>query len=337
MCSTDSGDGTSHWNLPRPTEGRFRPPGNLPHGCFVARHRLTPPTASGKLGTRGVACENRRKCLEYSNLAMGAQSRFAISKVLTPPFVVAVILLSLGWAVAGPIANRMGFRRAKLPLPLKAPLDSLDVAALAPYQIRPSRDSAGHLISGRLRLDAPVVEALGTKDYLMWLLEDTSLPSTDPCRFATLFVTYYTGGHSLVPHTPDVCRLGSGWQPAQPHENTTLPWAGSGPRAGSRLPVRVCTFQKSAIHDYDTDTVVYTFHCNGEFVETRLGVRNRVRGFSNRHAYFSKVEISFPDATREESIVGAAKLLSVVSEELIRNHWPDFEAAERGTGSAERD
>ena len=49
----------------------------------------------------------------------------------------------------------------------------------------------------------------------------------------------------------------------------------------------------------------------------------------NHDAYCSKVEISVPNASREQAIEGAEKLYDRVLPILIENHWQDLAAAER--------
>jgi hypothetical protein len=73
---------------------------------------------------------------------------------------------------------------------------------------------------------------------------------------------------------------------------------------------------------------LYTFHCNGEFAATRTGVRKLINDLSAVHAYFCKIEIGFPYASREESIRGAERLLNGLLPALLRDHLPDFYAAE---------
>jgi len=218
----------------------------------------------------------------------------------------------LGAAVllAGPVSSWMDFQQGKAALPLKKPLGALEVEKLLPY-----------LTIQRQALESTVVEALGTDQYINWVLEDPSVPQTDPLRYAHLFVTYDTGGVNLVPHTPDECRLGAGYQAAQPHENIDID-------VPITIPVRLCTFLKTAVFNREEVSVVYTFHCNGKFVATRNGVRLLINDLSNRHAYFSKVEVSFPRATREQSLQGAAKLFERLLPVLVKDHFPDFEAAE---------
>ena len=172
-----------------------------------------------------------------------------------------------------------------------------------------------------------MVDSLGTDQYVYWLLEDTSVAPLDPLRRAVLFVTYYTGGRDLVPHTPDVCQLASGYQPAQPHEDVQVE-VGGPPQASWEIPLRVCTFMKTDIHSRAKHTVIYTFSSNGQFTATRTGVRLLMSDLANTYAYFSKVEVSFPRATREQSIAGARKLLERALPLLMKDHWPDFDAAE---------
>lgn len=245
------------------------------------------------------------------------------AKIASPPFLVAVILLGAAALLVGPVARWIDFKQTKKALPLKAPLSTLALDALGPYEVR-RRDI----------LDPSVVDALGTTHYISWALEDTSVSATDPLRTIRLLVTYYSGGSTLVPHTPDVCFRGSGYDAAQPHENReiTVSTLGSHDRI---LPVRLCTFVKTAVFNQEKTSVVYTFHSNGRFVATRTGVRLLTHNPTDTYAYFSKVEVSFPPpATREETLQGARRLFERLLPMLIRDHWPDFEDAERSAHNA---
>jgi len=232
------------------------------------------------------------------------------------PFALAVVLLAVAAVLSHGGTFLFHIREGKEALPLRAALSELQESALAPYRV-----------VRRAVLDPATVEALGTDQYINWTLEDTSVDPDDPLRVANLFVTYYTGGHSLVPHTPDVCYVGGGYAPAQLPEN--LSFEVPGLRDDSSVPVRICTFQKTAVFGNSQVTVVYTFHCNGRFVATRQGVRVLINDLFNRYAYFSKIEVSFDRATRSQSIEGARKLFNRVVPALVSGHWPDFAAAEK--------
>ena len=250
---------------------------------------------------------------------MSILSRKFIASLFDAPFVLAIVLLGSAAVLSGPVAGWMKLRLAKAPIHLRSPLEALDTSSLKPYKV-----------VKRQILDPGVVEALGTGQYISWTLEDTSVKPGDPLRYAHLFITYYTGGGNPVPHTPDVCYLGAGYQPAEPHENLNMNVASLGPKA-SELPVRVCTFAKTAIFDHEELSVVYTFHCNGRFAASRNRVRLLLNDPGTRFVYFSKVEISFFRATRTRTVAGAKKLFARLLPALVEHHWPDFEAAQRGS------
>jgi len=239
----------------------------------------------------------------------------------TAPFLVALFLVGGAAVLTGPVAASLDLQNAKAAVPLRKPLSEVDESAIAPYRV-----------VQRHTLDSIVIDALGTDQYLSWTLEDTSVGGNDPLRFCHLFVTYDTGGENLVPHVPDECRLGAGYQPAQAHENTEV----SVPRLlkrGGQVPVRVCSFVKTAVFNRDEVSVVYTFFCNGEFTATRSGVRLLINDPRNRHSFFSKIEVSFPAANRVQNVQGAAKLFDRLMPILIKDHFPDFAASEAAARS----
>lgn len=239
------------------------------------------------------------------------------TRMVTPPFVLSVVLLGTAAFLSGPIASLLEFRLAKRALPLKKPLAAVRESALDPYRIRK-----------RNALAPAVVDALGTEEYLDWLMEDTSVERSSPTRFLRLFVTYYSGGSNLVPHTPDVCYLGAGYALSQPHENKKIEVPALGLDA-AMVPVRLCTFARTAVFDRVETSVVYTFYTNDRFLSTRTQVRLGIHNPTHRYAFFSKVEVSFPNATRQQCLDGARKLFDRVLPLLIRDHWPDFQAAEK--------
>ncbi|MEK6676860.1 MAG: hypothetical protein AABZ47_14545 [Planctomycetota bacterium] len=254
----------------------------------------------------------------------------AVLKLTSGPLVLAVAILGLFAVVMGPLAGWMGWKQSKRALALRVPLSEVSGDAVFPYQVvRPQT------------LDSPVVEALGTEQYLSWVLEDASQPLNHPLRFANLFVTYYSGGHNLVPHTPDVCYLGVGYQPARPHENVEVDVNTLGPESSS-VPLRICTFARTALFNREELSVAYTFYANGRFAATRNRVRVLINDLSATYAFFSKVEVSFfagrndngdirvsQWASREDTVKGAAQLFERLLPALVQKHWPEFEKAER--------
>jgi hypothetical protein len=214
-------------------------------------------------------------------------------------------------------------------VPLRKPLGEFNKLGLGPYEF-----------VSRATFGAAMVESLGTDEFMSWYFRDTSVTDRrSPLRYIYLHVPYYTGGRDLVPHTPDNCMHASGYS-LKVGENVELPIES----LGRKIPVRVVTFEKSSIYDNDRPTVVYTFHCNGDFTETRSGVRWRINSLSERYAYFCKIEVSFgsPQAvprnpTREEAMEAAAKFLSHVLPRLIDEHLPDWQAIQHDKSLASAD
>ncbi len=185
----------------------------------------------------------------------------------------------------------------------------------------------------QMELSSAIVEKLGTDEYIDWQFEDTSIKDADsPVRHVRLTVTYYTGGRDQVPHTPDVCMVGAGYK-AQEAENLDLDL----PNLGAKVPVRVLTFEPSMLRQRKP-TVAYTFHCNGDFVCTRMDVRVRMNSLTDQHAYFAKIEVVFGGdvmAPREEAVAATQKFLDHLLPVLVRDHLPDWEAVKRSEVAGE--
>jgi hypothetical protein len=245
---------------------------------------------------------------------------------LQAPFLVAAAVLATAAFVVGPIVLAGGATEYKEPLPLKRPLGQMTKEKLGPYRL-PAE-------GGTQILNAAVVDTLGTTEYVSRIYIDESVTDRrSPLAVVHLLVTYYTGGRDLVPHTPDQCYYGAGYQPIK-MENLEV----EVPTVGGRLPLRVLTFIKSALFGKEEPTVGYTFHCNGRFCCTRTEVRYLIQSPTEKHAYFCKIEVSFggPDSqpaypTREEAVQATAKFLDHVLPVLLRDHLPDWPpAAEAG-------
>jgi Protein of unknown function (DUF3485) len=256
---------------------------------------------------------------------MPPKSEPSSGTLFTTPFVISVLLLGVTALGLAPVTQRLQAALTKEAIALREPLSKLDKGGLGPY-----RFLAAHT------LDDNIVASLGTDQYIDWILEDTTYAGkdrTNPLRFARLFVTYYTGQPDAVPHTPDVCMVGAGYTMDDANNITiNVPGLADSPV----VPVRALTFVKSGVFDADRMTVVYTFHTNGQFAETREGVRQAVNRPSDHHAYYSKVEVVFgssdsrpPYPSREDAIKATEKLLGYALPMLVERHWPDWEAVKK--------
>ncbi len=210
-------------------------------------------------------------------------------------------------------ALQLHFVRA--PVPLRKKLQDFDAEKMWPYKLIKT-----------VKLNSEIEEALGTKDYLQMIFEDTTLPSDNaPGKYISFFVTYYTGGVDQVPHVPDVCYQGGGYDPIG-SENTYLKLPGLGLK-DDKLPVRVLFFRDTKSLIPSVKPVIYFFSVNGKFEATKNSVRLRLADIRQKYAYFSKVEIAFlglqPD--KEQALKLTAKFLKKALPILMKEHWQDWD------------
>jgi len=257
---------------------------------------------------------------------MTADSRRTLAALWHPPFVTCVVILVAAAVFTGPAADWMNIVLRKDPVPLRRALAELNKDALQEY-----RFNQAHTIEPAL------LATLGTEEYIDWEFIDTTVTGAgNPLRRVRAFLTYYTGKPDLVPHTPDVCYRGSGYE-IRKTGNPTLELQDARGEPLS-VPARAVTFVKSSVKYNEETTVVYTIHCNGKFVNTRTDVRWRLANPADKGAYYCKVEVSFGregskhrrNAGREETIQAAEKFLARFLPLLLRDHLPDWEAVQKG-------
>jgi len=205
----------------------------------------------------------------------------------------------------------------------RKPLRLLDRAKLAPYELMPG---------GAADIKPEILDALGTREYIQWSLEDTSIPDrTSTERFVHLFVTYYTDDPGQVPHVPEECYQGGGYSQTS-EELVEIPV----PALGQAVAFKVLTFEGSAFLGRESRVVLYTFHTNGRFAPDRHMVRAILNDPRAKHAYFTKVELSFGSQqampSREQAIEAARRFLQKALPVLVNDHWPDWNAVEGKSG-----
>ncbi len=230
-------------------------------------------------------------------------------------FTVCVCLLVVGLVgVRGLVLS--GFSFSKERVDLKKPLTEMNKARLVPYRLL-----------GSDRIPPEEVEALGTEEYIRYRLEDTRIrEDRNPLKYPSLFITYYSGQPDQVPHVPEECFLGGGFQQLSAEDlELTIPSLDG----AKQVPARLLRFRKeSMIGGSWVPTVVYLFHVNGEYVGSRTGVRLALSNPFERYGYFSKVEVSFGQRSSDEDIQGvreaAEKVLQKVLPILEQDHWPSW-------------
>lgn len=204
----------------------------------------------------------------------------------------------------------------KKPLPLRASLEEMDKLKLRPYELL-----------APIQIQADVLNALGTKMYIQWMMKDGSKgDNLRPEDYITLFVTYYTGSPDQVPHVPEECYLGGGFQKKEDRLlEVPIPALGE----DVRIPIHLLLFERESLMGREQRVVLYTFNVNGEFKAERNDVRFLLGNPLEQYAYFSKVELTFGLNQQlpktEDAIASGERFLRKVIPILVRDHWPDWE------------
>ena len=208
----------------------------------------------------------------------------------------------------------------KEPMPLKKSLDLLDENTLAPYKV----------VSKHKIKNQEVIESLGTKDYIQWILEDSDISADSPVQKCLLFITYYDMP-DRVPHVPEECYSGGGNQRLA-SDSVTIEINKQG--KVEKIPARYLVFAGTNSNIWGTDKrfpVLYLFNVNEIYANSRDDARFALnKNIFSKHSYFSKVEWKFFNTrfgqtiypNKEETITASKKLLRAILPVLESDHWP---------------
>ena len=235
-----------------------------------------------------------------------------------PAFWICVGLLAACGLGLSAVMKVGGGMLRKESLPLKRPFDRLDRQALLPYKVRQE-----------LHIEDPdLLKSLGTEDYLQWVLQDTEPNGPNQVEQLLLFVTYYPLP-DRVPHVPEECYLGSGFQRlATDHVTLAL----AEPNLPPRIEAKYLVFGRTDGGLWTRDErvgVLYFFKVNGVYAadrdEARMVLNENLLGSSS---YFCKVELVFnrsdKPVSEDQAVATAHKLLGVLLPVLEKDHWPAF-------------
>lgn len=252
-----------------------------------------------------------------------------MKKYFTAPYLACVIVLVIAAAGMQYTINSLNLILVKEPIHLTAPFDEMDENAIYPYTVARKSTIKNN----------DILESLGTNDYLQWVLEDTTVAEQSPVRYCSLFLTYYTGINDRIPHVPEECYFGAG-SVRNNLQDLTLTVNCSNyydSKDGvAKIPVRRLVFTRKSNDLFSTSntfTVTYFLNVNGEFAGNRTQARATMgKNVLGNYSFFSKVEWRFygnsGSPTPEESTQAGIKMLETVLPVLIRDHWPDINAAE---------
>jgi hypothetical protein len=231
-------------------------------------------------------------------------------------FVVCALILAISAASIAYVTKTLKWNLRKLPVPLRKSFADFNDAGLYPYRV-----------VQKVKIDAEVEEALGTKEYIQYFIEDPDVSEREGGRYVNFFVTYYTGNPDQVPHVPEVCYVGGG-NIIEDQDILTIHVPGVG-LPDDALRVQLLMF-KATDRNTGMDVtkpVLYFFSVNGKYTYDRKGTRWALSNIRDRYAYFSKVEIAFigsvqPD--RERAIALTEKFLAKALPILVNENWPDW-------------
>jgi exosortase len=211
------------------------------------------------------------------------------------------------------------------------------------------------------RENAEIEETLGTKNYLTrtYVRRPGKGGGDRPVRLQ-LHVAYYTGSIDTVPHVPERCMVGAGWQIAadprivpldldetrwsrdpRDSEAMSLGYMRMRTGDGSDAPGRFVNLPKGIgeVRMQITPFIApngmkmhagYFFIANGQVATTAFDVRRMAFDRKAKYAFYMKVQISSVEVANEKELAAeSAALLDELMPELMRC-VPDWLRVERG-------
>ncbi|MFA5238101.1 MAG: hypothetical protein WC476_00130 [Phycisphaerae bacterium] len=256
-----------------------------------------------------------------------------IKYYIQPAFLICAAILAVAGGGMSVAVKSLGIYLKKEPWPLQKSLGLLDEKGLPSYKV----------VSKEKIESGEVVDTLGTEDYIQWVLEDLDVPSDSPVRYCSLFITYYELPDK-VPHVPEECYMGSGFQRLV-SDSITL-------EVGSqKIPARYLVFTGTDSGYWQRSkefSILYFFNVNNTYANNREDVRLILnKNIGGKHSYFCKVEWKFfnmgfsagkrGESTypgKEEVITASQKLLNIILPILEKEHWPIYKK-KRDAGNPE--
>ena len=241
------------------------------------------------------------------------------SSYFQPAFLICVCLLvtaAVGMSVA---INKFGMYLKKESMPLKKTLQQLDQAGLGPYKV---------VLKKKIE-NKEVVKALGTEEYIQWVLEDTEASADSLVRNFLLFITYYDKP-DRVPHVPEECYTGGGYQRIVSDSVTfNVNSGGVEQEVAGRYLIFAGTKSDYAQREHRFP-VLYLFKVNGIYANSREQARVTLnKNIFGKSSYFCKVELVFNQKSetreKEEAVEASEKLLNIILPILEKEHWPEWE------------
>jgi len=250
-----------------------------------------------------------------------------IKQYTQPAFLICLCFLFLmGWLITAVQSEkglkipfkkgRIKFNFVKEPIPPNKSLSLLDEAKLKPFEV---------IEKHRIK-DKDILDSLGTEEYIQWTLRKVDDDSKGPAKNIMAFITYYEKPDA-VPHVPEECYTGGGYQSSKPKTVVFNVKDIRNPGQIRKIHGRIVTFTRSGVGFGDSSfPVLYFFNVNGKYVNHRDKARFELRkNIFLKHSYFSKVEIVFNKTktpNTEEAVRLSEEILAVMLPLLEQEHWP---------------
>ena len=242
-----------------------------------------------------------------------------IRAYLQPPFLICVLVLAVAGASMSVTMEKLGIVFKKEPLLLKKSLEQLDESDLTPYKV----------VSKEKIENPDTLKALGTEDYIQWILEDTEQVVNSSVKEFLLFITYYKLP-DRVPHVPEECWTGGGYQKLGSEAVTFSINNGEGFK--TNVPARYLVFSSKQTNLWQSSERIpnlYFFKVNGQYAGDREKARIALnKNLFGKSSYFCKVELVFNRSSvapsKEQAVAAGEKLLGVILPILEQRHWPDW-------------
>ena len=212
------------------------------------------------------------------------------------------------------------------------------------------------------------VDELGTNNYVSRIYVQTDVPEGQDPIVIDLHCAYYTGMIDTVPHVPERCMVGGGWEISGASKQVEVPLSFQGPdgfdviipdreastdeqtvytmrspvtRTRVRLPVGIEDLQMNVtrFRDGGSDRTMhagYFFLANGGVVSKADDVRLLAFGLTEHYAYYAKVQISSHQVESAEELGEVmGKFMDAMLPEIMRRvpDWVEVKAGRYPEGS----
>ncbi len=236
-----------------------------------------------------------------------------IRLLLNPSFAIAVAVVVFSFGLRWSVNRSINSMKAQ-PTFLGKPLAEFNEEKLLPYTVHRKQIIENELI----------LESLGTREYLQWILENKDVPSDSPVRYCSLFITFYPQSNDAHHYTPDMTYVGGGNKLFRTEEiKIDLSAMGN-----QRLLDVSCVIFEDGNSQF---SVMYFFMASGDYASTRSGLRDLIaKGYFDRQSYFSKIEWKYFGQTNgkvihpeKQQVIDASEILINALLPVLENeHWP---------------